>query len=304
MCNRNFLQKSLFIFGVLGMLLPSQAVSQELNVEVTVNRSQIKGTALNYLDQFDEEIEAYLNGYNWTNDNFGPQEQINAQLQIFLTSVSANFEFTAKVVIQSTRPVYNTDRQTTLLLYNDDAWVFQYLPGRALIHDELRFDAVTTLLNFYAYLILGYDYDSFEVLGGTPWFTEAQNQVSVAQTSLATGWRRSSTQPNNRAQLSSDLTNPNYELLRRAFYKYHRHGLDLFIKNPQQARQNMLETLSMIQRAKQQTVNNLLFDIFFNTKYLELTAMFKDAAAQVRNKAYQLLSEMDVSHLNTYRQLQ
>lgn len=301
---RSNLKQPVFFALALFLISASTTVGQELNVDVRVNKSQIEGASLGYLNSFDEEIEAYLNGYDWINDNFQPQERIEANIQIYLTSVSDNYTFTADLVIRSTRPIYNTTRKTTLFLYTDENWTFQYIPNRTLIHDELQFDAITTLLNFYAYLILGYDYDSFEALGGTRYFAEAQEQVSVAQTASYPGWQRSGGQPNNRAQLISDLTNHNYELFRKAFYRYHRLGLDLFIKNPEKARQNILEALQMIQQAKQQTVNNLLFDIFFNAKYLEIVSIFKDAPAEVRLKAYNLLSEIDVSHLNAYRQLQ
>ncbi len=277
---------------------------QELNVNVQIDRSQISGALLDYLDNFDEEIETYLNGYDWTGDNFQPHEKIEADIQIFLTSVSDDYTFTANLIIRSSRPVYNTPRQTTLFLYNDDSWTFQYIPNRSLVHDELQFDAIATLLNFYAYIILGYDYDSFEALGGTPWFSEAQDQVAIAQTTAAPGWQRSGASPDNRAQLIADLTNPNYELLRKAFYRYHRHGLDLFIQSPQKARQNILEALQMIRQAKQQTVNNLLFDVFFNAKYLEIVYVFKDAPNEMRLQAFNILSEVDVSHLNAYRELQ
>src|SRR5699024_7567350 len=243
MHNKKLIPFSLSLISFILLIRPFQLCGQELNVKVNVDYSKIKSTSLNYLDHFSKEIEAYLNGYSWTNDKFRPKERILAQIQIFLTDVTDNYTFTAHLIIRSTRPVYNTARLTTLFLYNDDEWVFQYIPNRSLRHDELQFDAIATMLNFYAYLILGYDYDSFEKLGGTPWFTEAQNQVSVAQAGGAAGWKRSSRNTNNRAQLISSLTAANYELFRKAFYQYHRRGLDLFIKAPKQARQNILEAL-------------------------------------------------------------
>lgn len=298
------MRKFLLLVGMLLLIAGRASFAQELNVNVEINSSRIENATINYLDNFEEEIETYLNGYNWTQDQFKPYESIKAEIQIFLTSVSDNYTFTADLVVRSIRPIYNTTRHTTLFLYKDDSWTFRYVPNQTLIHNELQFDSITTLLNFYAYLILGYDYDSFEPLGGTPYFTEAQEQVSIAQASSAPGWQRNSMQSNNRAQLIADLTNPNYELFRKAFYRYHRLGLDLFIKNPKQARQNILEALHMIYQAKQQTVNNLLFSIFFNAKYRELVSIFKDAPPAVRSKAYTLLSKIDVGHLNAYRQLQ
>ncbi len=289
---------------ILFFATASSGYAQELDVNVQVNRSRISGASLDYLDDFDEKLESYLNGMNWTHDNLRRYEKIEADIQIYLTRVSDNYTFTADLIIRSSRPIYNTTRETTLFLYNDDSWTFQYIPNSTLVHDELQFDDISTLLNFYAYIILGYDYDSFEALGGSSYFAEAQDQLSIALNSSSPGWQRSSGQPNNRAQLIADLSNPNYEPLRKAIYQYHRLGLDLFIKNPQKARQNILEALQLIQQAKRQTVNNLLFDIFFNAKYLELVSVFKGAPADVRSQAFNLLSEIDISHLNAYRELQ
>ncbi len=308
MYSKNLMQKCLLVLlpAILtGSLIFVTSVSaQEINAEVQVDRSQITGTSLDYLNNLSDEIENYLNGYDWTTDNFQEFEQLDVSIQIYLTDVLDNYNFTADLIVRATRPIYNTPRLTTLFIYNDENWTFQYLPNRSLVHDQLQFDSITTLLNFYAYLLLGYSYDSFSALGGTPLFLEAQNQVSIAQTTSSPGWQRSGTQPNNRAQLISDLVNPNYELLRRAIYRYHRYGLDLFIKDPQQARQNVLEALQMIQQARQQTINNLLFDIFFNSKYREIVSIFEDASTEMRQTAFNILSEIDLNHLNAYRELQ
>lgn len=278
--------------------------AQEIRADVIVDRSRINGTSLSYLDGFGQELESYLNDNTWTNDNFQPQEVIDVSIQVNLLGVTDDYRFDADIIIQSRRPIYNSNRQTTLFLYNDENWTFQYSPNRGLVHDELQFDELTTLLDFYAYVILGYDYDSFSELGGTPYFTEAQNLVSLAQSSPSTGWQRSSTVPRNRAQLIADLLNPNYERLRRAFYLYHRQGLDIFLNDPDEARQNIVEALEMIQNTKRQTTNNLLFDTFFNAKYRELVALFEDAPTEQRLHVYNILAEIDPSHLTEYSNLQ
>lgn len=278
--------------------------AQVIRADVSIDRSQINTTSLNYLDDFAQQIETYLNDNTWTNDNFQPPEAIEVSIQINLFSVTDDFRFDADIIIQSRRPIYNSNRQTTVFLYNDENWTFQYSPNRGLVHDELQFDELTTLLDFYAYIITGYDYDTFSELGGTPLFIEAQNMVAVAQSSPSTGWRRSSTVPRNRAQLVADLLNPAYEPLRRAYYVYHRRGLDLFLEDPENARNNIIEALKMIQKSKRQTTNNLLFDTFFNAKYRELVALFQDAATHQRLQVYNILSEIDPGHLTAYRQLQ
>lgn len=280
------------------------AHAQELDIEVTVDRSQVNSSSLNYLDNFPGQIESYFNDHDWIDANFEEQEKIEVQLQIVLLSADDNFNFQANVVIRSQRPIYNTLRQTTVFLNNDNNWAFNYTPNRALIHDELQFDAITTLLDYYAYVILGYDFDSFSELGGTPYFTEAQNLVALAQTTSSSGWSRTSGSRRNRAQLTADLLNPGYGDFRRAIYKYHRLGLDQFITHTEEARQQILESLQMIRDAQRTATNDFLFDLFFNAKYREIVSIFEDAPTRVRLEAYNVLSQMDQSHLSEYEKLQ
>lgn len=290
--------------AVYVLLLYGKVSAQELNVTVQVDRSRISSASLAYMDGFAQKIETYLNEYDWSQDTFEQYERIDATIQIILLSVDNNYNFEANIVVRSQRPIYNSLQQTPLFYYNDENWVFNYTPNRALVHDELQFDAIATLLDYYAFVMLGYDFDSFSELGGTPFFAEARDLVSLAQTVSSTGWSRTSSVRRNRAQLVADLLNPNYEKLRRAIFVYHRLGLDQFINEPQQARQQILESLNIIDEALENTTNNLLFDTFFNAKYREIVSIFEDAPTEVRLEAYQILSQIDQSHLTEYNKLQ
>jgi hypothetical protein len=304
MNNSSFNMGSSFATLLTLLLLAIQPVhAQELNANVTIDRSQISSTSLNYLDNLAQELETYINEYNWIDANFQEQERIGMDLQITLLAVDNNYNFEAQVVIRSRRPIFNTPQETALFLFNDESWNFNYTPNRALMHDKLQYDGLTSLIDFYAYIILGYDFDSFSALGGTPYYSEAQNIVSLAQTTSSPGWSRGSNR-RNRAQLVADLLNTNFRVFRRAIYQYHRQGLDAFLNDPQKGRQQVLQALQKIQEAKRNTSSNLLFDIFFNAKYREIVSIFEDADAQVRLEAYNLLSQIDQSHLTEYRKLQ
>ncbi len=127
-----------FLFGALFILLGSPALAQEIDASVTVDRSQISGTSLNYLNDFPRELEIYINEYNWTSANFREEERLGVDLQITLLEVDNNYNFDAQIVVRSRRPIYNTTRETVLFLFSDENWNFNYTPNRTLIHDELR----------------------------------------------------------------------------------------------------------------------------------------------------------------------
>lgn len=295
---------SILLINMLLFGATAAVFGQELNTHVQVDQSRLSSTSLSYLDNLPDDVESYLNEYSWTDSHFGQMEKIEVDIQIILLSVDANYNFDANIVIRSRRPIYNTLQQTTLFLYNDENWTFNYTPNRGLVHDNLQFDALTTLLDYYANVIIGYDYDSFSELGGTPYFTEAQNLVSVAQTTSNKGWSANNRINRSRVQLISDLLNPNYEAMRKAEYVYHRKGLDQFLRDPDAAREQIINALELIKESMDNTSQNLLFNTFFNAKYREIVSVFEDAPTEVRLEAYNLLSQIDQGHLTAYDKLQ
>ena len=80
------------------------------------------------------------------------------------------------------------------------------------------------MLAFYAYLILGIDYDSFSELGGTPYFQSALTVVNNAQQSNRPGWQSLGGNNRNRYWIVENYNNPQMTDLRKAVYSYHRLG--------------------------------------------------------------------------------
>lgn len=287
----------------LWMGLAGPAHAQELDCTVSIEKSKVNNASLSYLDELGPAIEAYLNQRDWVDDHFEERERIKCTMQIILNSVDDNYNFEASLVLSTLRPIYGTMQETQVLLLSDNSWVFNYPPNKSLTHDELQFDNLTSFLDFYAYIILGYDYDTFSALGGTPYFSKAQNLLDLAQTTSAAGWTRSSSNRRNRYYLITDLLSANYEGLRRAEYQYHRLGLDPFTSNPEKARNEVLKALETIQKTKRRSTNDYLFDLFFSAKYKEITALFEGGDTQTRIKAYNLLSNIDNGHITEYEKL-
>ncbi|WP_456238931.1 type IX secretion system protein PorD [Rhodohalobacter halophilus] len=289
------------LFMLVGLYQPANA--QELNCSVSVNDRQISGSSYDYVQELANTIEQYLNENRWTNDRYLDHEKINCTLQIVLTDVDGNANFTAEAVWSASRPIYNTNRQTTLFIISDGNWQFDYARNRNLIYDDLQYDDLTSFIDFYALIILGYDYDGFAELGGSTFFNRALDVMELAQNTGAAGWGRSIGAQRNRYGLISDLTNPSYRELREAFYRYHRLGLDQFTNNPEEAREQLLEALDQIRNAKRVTGNNYLFDIFFGAKNREIVAMLQGGSPAIRTSAFNILSDADPANTSEYRRL-
>jgi hypothetical protein len=286
------------------MLLASQVTAQEFDCDVTVNDRQINDTSLDYISELGPDIENYLNNHRWTNDRYNDFEKIQCTIQIVLTGSDGNFNFTSEVVFSTRRPIYDTIQQSVNILITDNNWRFNYPRNKNMLHDDLQFDDLTSFLDFYAYILLAFDYDSFERLGGTEYINRAQNVFDLGQNSGVQGWGRSIGAQRNRFGLISDLSNPAYEGVRIATYLYYRMGIDLFTTRQQEARQGILEAVELLQQTKRSTSNNYLFDIFFGSKYREITAAFLGAELETRLEAYNLLRDVDPAHSTEYEKLQ
>ncbi len=286
------------LFGVQGTF------AQEFNCSVSVNDRQISGSTFDYISELPEVLRNYINGNRWTNDRFEEHERIACNIQIVLTGADSNYNFTSEVVFSMRRPIYNTNQQSLTLVLSDNNWRFNYPRSKSLIFDDLIFDELTSFIDFYAYIMLGFDYDSFSELGGTPYFNRAQSVFELGQNSGVQGWGRSIGAQRNRFGLITDLMNPAYEDLRKAFYRYHRLGLDQFTLNSEISRNQTLIALRTIQENKRVTTNNYLFDLFFSTKYTEIVAMFMEADNRTRVDAYNVLRDVDPAHSTEYQKLQ
>lgn len=302
----NFLKlkfSALIIF--LGVLFTFQPVlAQEFNCDVTVNSRQISGSSYEYIDELESELEAYINENQWTDDRYEDFERIRCQFQIVLTSVNDEFNYTAEVLLNVRRPIYNTNQSSSALVLTDNNWVFNYPRNKNLIRDVLQFDGLTSFVDFYLYIMLGYDYDTFEELGGSQHFRQAQNIFELAQNSGVQGWGRSIGSQRNRFGLINDLMNPSYQDLREANYQYHRQGLDLFTLDSETAITQVMSALELIRDNKRVASNNYLFDIFFDSKHQEISALLQSAMIQTRLEAYNLLRDVDPGHTSAYEALQ
>ncbi len=287
------------------ILIPMSSLAQEFNCEIIIDDSNLEGTSFEYVkESLRTDLDGYINDFRWTDIEFTEQERINCQINIVLTSGTSDFQFSAETVLSARRPIYNTITETTSIILGDQNWQFSYPEGRSLIHDDLQFESLTGFIDYYMYLLLGYDFDSFSPLGGTPYFDRAQNVVDLAQNENAIGWTRNSNNQRNRFVLIADLLSNNYEPLRNAYYTYHRLGLDTFTQSPVEARQQVLNALTEIQAAKRRSTSNFLYDLFFDTKSREITSIFIDADSRIQLQAYNILRETDQGHLLEYEQLQ
>ena len=189
-------------------LLASYA-SAQIECDVTINIQSIP-VAADRLQTFEQDIENYINSNKWSTHDLGG-EKIKCSMTIFFVGVSGDNSYQAQAFIGSVRPVYigdmKSDRKSPMVRIFDDKWEFTYTRGQPLYRNESQFDALTDFIDFYMYLILGFDFDSYEKLGGTQYFLKAQTLVNQAP-SGSKGWERGTVTTYNKYVLAEDINDP------------------------------------------------------------------------------------------------
>ncbi|NBP68834.1 MAG: DUF4835 family protein [Cytophagia bacterium] len=297
--SNRFIRYSLFVFSLLLMLQVSHA--QELNCLVTINPGpRVQISDMNVFKDMKNAFQQFMNTRKWTTDSYKTHEKISCSMIININDMPSVGIFKAFVQIQSTRPVYNTNYSSRLINFADRDWEFEYVESQPLeFNDNAYVSNLTSMLAFYAYFILGMDYDSFSELGGTPYFQRAQTVVINAQSVNRPGWQPTIGE-RNRYWLAENSINGQLTAFRKAMYTYHRMGMDTFDKTPDESREVILKCLIDIKRARDVNPSALFFFLFFDTKSKELINIFSDGNLQIRRQAYDLLTTMDPVNRASY----
>jgi hypothetical protein len=265
---------------------------------------QVETTERRVFKDMESSFFQFMNGRRWTNDVFTNSEKINCNMIITIESRPTVGNFTASVQIQSSRPVFNSNYESLIFNFADRDWQFQYTESQPLeFNDNSYTNNITSMLAFYAYVIIGLDYDSFEKLGGTPHFEKAQLTVNNTQQANRPGWSQFEGNFRNRFWLSENLNSQQMVAVREAIYNYHRLALDKFNENPDEGRRLVVQVLKDLQQASKRKPNSILIISFFDAKNDEITSMLSQGNIQVRREAYEIVKELDPSNTAKYESI-
>lgn len=261
--------------------------AQELNCEVTINADQISGNK-QVFETLQQAIRDYLNTTTFTNAQFAANEKIECRLFLTVKEYSDD-TFKGDLQVQSLRPVYNSSYTTTLLNFKDTKIEFTYRENEPLVFSVNSMESqLTQILNFYAYLILAIDFDSFAPRGGDPYFDRLELIVQQAQSSGETGWKAFEDNK-NRSSVLSAYTDPATSSLRDMVYKYHRQGLDQMAVSTDKGRAAITESLQIIKDVFDTAPMSVAISMFKDAKLDELVNIYSKAPTEERNKVFKLL---------------
>jgi len=297
---------SLIIFCVL---FTRQIYAQELQARITLNSSRISSQVDKKVFQtLQAALNNFLNSRKWTKETFQPNEKIACNFLLNILEAENNM-FKATLTVQAARPVYSSAYETPLINFIDENVSFRYVEYQPLEFNENRVSGtdpaasnLTAVLAFYVNIMLGLDFDSFALRGGDLYFQKAQNIVNNAPDGRdIVGWRAFDGQ-RNRYWLMENLTNSRYALVHDALYSYYRLGLDNMYSNETDARTAIVNTLNLLNNVNAEAPNLMIIQFFFLGKSNELIKIFRKAPPDERSRVMDILSRLDVSNANSYKQ--
>ncbi|MDE6300935.1 MAG: DUF4835 family protein [Muribaculaceae bacterium] len=267
--------------------------AQELNCTVEFNTDQLSGTNKSVFETLQSAVSDYMNTTTFTPAQFAANEKIECRMFFTVKEYSDDGIIKGDLQVQSTRPVYNSSYTTTLLNFKDSKIDFEYREGDPLVFTVNSMESqLTAILNFYAYLILAIDFDSFAPKGGEPFWERLQQIVQMAQSSGETGWKAFEDTKNRSALLSAFTEGRTGDGLRTMLYDYHRRGLDQMSLSVDKGRAVVTESLDAVKAVYDIQPMSVALSMFKDAKLDELVNVYSKAPSDERTKVYNLLQPL------------
>ena len=271
----------------------------ELNCEVEVNSDKISNASKDVFNELKQSITDYMNTTKWTNAIFGTNEKINCKLLLTLSSWdNSTGAMQGDLQIQSQRPVFNSSYTTAIINFRDPKVNFNFETGQTLVFSEMEMeDNLTAILNFWAYMILAMDFDTFELNGGDPYYERAAQVVRLAQSSGETGWKAFEDN-NNRSAVLSAFTDKATAPIRQMLHDYHRMGLDQMVVTVDKGRSTITHTLENLAKIYEVAPMSVCLAMFKDAKLDELINIYSKANMTEKESVYEMLYQVYPSETN------
>jgi hypothetical protein len=283
------------LLPLLLVLFAGSVMAQQVDCTVQVNYEAVATTHKDLLTDFERDVREYVNNYAWGQEAL--EEKIRCTLSIFIKSATGENSYSAQVFIGSQRPIFGSEKNSAVVRLFDETWEFTYLRSRPMNHNLFQFDDLASFLDYAMLLVIGFDYDTYEPLGGTKFFRAAADVANLGRSAGAKGW---DVKPGSfsRLQIVDEILSPKEEQVRRAIYQYHFTGLDSLAANPSTAYANIVGALETIGKVRRQVDSrNLYIKSFFEAKYMEIAEVFQ---AYPDRTVYDRLARIDPSHTTAY----
>lgn len=296
------MKKLVFLIALVAISITTFA--QELNCNVTIIQPQVVLADPQTFQIMETAMEEFLNNRRWTNDDWSQNERIDCTIQITVESQPSIRQFKGNMQVSSSRPVYNSDYKTPILNINDRDVEFTFQENTQIqwSKDQHR-DNLSSLLAYYANLIIASDYDTFSPEGGNDNYLICQTIVSNAQNAAESGWKANERGQQNRYWLVENILTQTFKPLRDLAYKYHRQGMDKMFTEMTKARENMTAAIMDLNNIHKVRPSSYNMQVFFYAKADEIISMYTPLPVEVKQPIYELLKKLDPGNIRKYEKM-
>lgn len=295
--------KNIFLLFVLFFAF-TPLFSQELRCEVEILAPTLKNDPENtqVLEQLKKSVLNFMNNTKWTNEVFKEHEKIETSLLITINERSGN-SFTAKIQVSSRRPIFNTNYTSTIVNTLDGDFNFTFQLNAPILFTQGSYtNNLSSVLAFYAYYVIGMDYDTYALEGGTKYLLKAQEIANLAQSSGQPGWS-SSESVNNRYWIIENILNVQFKGMRKCSYEYHRMGLDMAFDDAKKGVDNLTQSLSYLEQVHANKPGSVNMRLFFVAKVNEILNVYSEASNLNKQTAFNIVRRLDPSNIQKYQKM-
>lgn len=296
----------LFVVCCFCLFTTKVTTAQEFNTQVTVNTPKIQSVDPKLFKNFETVVAEFMNTRNWVEDDFEPGERIDLNIVITINEEVSQSYFKGEMTIQASRPVYGTGYNSILFQTLDKDFEFSFQEYERLDFSENTYTSnLTSTLAFYAYVILGMDYDSFSEMGGEEYLQKAQDILNAVPRSNVKGWTAAGTINRSRYWLIENLLNPRMQNMRRAMYQYYLLGLDRIAQEDEMEKglTSVFKALQTVDATNQSNPNSMWVQIFSDAKKDEILELFQVADFNTKRQVYSIMVKLDGTRAEAYRSL-
>lgn len=287
------------------------AEAQEIQARLTVMSSRVSTQVDKKIFQtLQTSLVNFINNRKWTSDVFQPNEKIQCNFLLNIENDLGNNIYKGKLTVQAARPVYGTSYDSPIINFLDDNVTFRYVEFQPIEFNENRVQGndplaanLPAVLAYYINMILGFDYASFTLRGGDPYFQKAWNIVNNAPEGRDIGGWKAFESQRNRYWLAENLNNNRFALIHDALYSYYRYGMDIFYENEEEGRNGIMNCLSFLNTINNENPNSMIMQFFFQGKSSELVKVFSKATGEMKTRAKEILSRLDITNASAYKEI-
>jgi hypothetical protein len=277
--------------------------AQEFNCQVSVIAPQIANAPPRVFQSMETAIREFFQNRRFTNYNFAPGERVDINMLLTINAMPTPERFEGNLQVIYARPIYGTDYNSPILDMVDTQVQFNFLENTQIeFTPERHLNNLSSVLGFYAYFVLGVDADTYAPLGGTEFYTTAQQIANNAQNAPESGWKAFEDQ-RNRYWLIDNQLQAVFRPFRELLYTYHRTGMDAMTEDVVAGRRVVAQQIERLKTVHQAQPASYNLQVFFNAKYNELVELFKPADGPEKTKLFNTLQIIDPGHINQYQNM-